>query len=226
MPTPREVKRLRSDVARKPPTINYQDYSKAIERVTNEAIRRLANRAGAKTISTLVFSEIKGYLISFLHNVMKEAVIITRHADRATIHASDVLYVLEKKQMPMYSTNEDGRLKKCEAFEPSARQTKRSQGELAIKRIRHYQKQSGCVMIEPTVFEDLVKSVTQHYDTLKWSKKALNIIQVATEEYIHKVFEDAVLCMVHAKRTTMYPKDLQLAMKLSQREMYYAYVHL
>lgn len=43
---------------------------------------------------------------------------------------------------------------------------------------------------------------------------ALHALQEASEMYVVGVFEDAVLCSIHAKRVTVMPKDLELALRI------------
>ena len=46
--------------------------------------------------------------------------------------------------------------------------------------------------------------------------RALNALQEASEAIITSVFEDSVLCMAHAKRVTIQPKDMGLTLRLRQ----------
>ena len=43
---------------------------------------------------------------------------------------------------------------------------------------------------------------------------AVEALQEATEYYITNLFDDANLCALHAKRITLQPKDMQLAMRI------------
>ena len=43
---------------------------------------------------------------------------------------------------------------------------------------------------------------------------ALLAIQEATEAYMVGLFEDTNLCAIHAKRLTIMPKDMQLALRI------------
>jgi len=42
----------------------------------------------------------------------------------------------------------------------------------------------------------------------------VNILQQAAEAYLIGLFEDTLLCAVHAKRVTIMPKDMQLARRI------------
>ena len=39
-------------------------------------------------------------------------------------------------------------------------------------------------------------------------------LQEAAEAYLVTLFEDTVLCAIHAKRVTVMPKDMQLARRI------------
>lgn len=48
----------------------------------------------------------------------------------------------------------------------------------------------------------------------RYQSGALSALQEATEAYIVGLFEDTNLCAIHAKRVTIMPRDIQLAMRI------------
>ena len=48
----------------------------------------------------------------------------------------------------------------------------------------------------------------------RFQSTALMALQEAAEAYLVGVFEDTNLCAIHAKRVTIFPKDLQLARRI------------
>ena len=56
-----------------------------IQGVTKGAIQRLAQVAGVKRISGLVYEEIRGVLKVYLENVLKNAILYTEHSRRRTV---------------------------------------------------------------------------------------------------------------------------------------------
>ncbi|XP_075346703.1 histone H3-like centromeric protein A, partial [Mycteria americana] len=48
----------------------------------------------------------------------------------------------------------------------------------------------------------------------RWQRMALVALQEAAEAFAVRLLEDAYLCSLHARRVTLYPKDLQLARRL------------
>ena len=49
---------------------------------------------------------------------------------------------------------------------------------------------------------------------LRFQSTALLALQEAAESYLVGLFEDTLLCAVHAKRVTIMPKDIQIARRL------------
>ena len=51
-------------------------------------------------------------------------------------------------------------------------------------------------------------------EATRWAASAREGLQWATEDFISDLFSDAVEAMVHAKRVTLMPKDLHLAIRM------------
>ena len=51
-------------------------------------------------------------------------------------------------------------------------------------------------------------------DGLRFQSSAIGALQEASEMYLVSLFEDANLSAIHAKRVTIQPKDMQLALRL------------
>ena len=50
--------------------------------------------------------------------------------------------------------------------------------------------------------------------SLRFKTAALMALQEAAETYMVQLFEETVLCAVHAKRVTVMPKDMNLARRI------------
>jgi len=72
--------------------------------ITKPAIRRLARRGGVKRISRLIYEEIRGILLVFLENVIRDVVIYTEYARRKTVTALDVVHALSILRIQTNST--------------------------------------------------------------------------------------------------------------------------
>jgi len=103
-----------------------------------------------------------------------------------------------------------GGVKKPHRFRP---------GTVALRQIRKYQK-SHELLIRKLPFQRLVREVAQDFKTdLRFESHALMALQEASEAYLVSIFEDCNLCAIHAKRVTIFPKDIQLARRIRGERM-------
>ena len=107
-----------------------------------------------------------------------------------------------KGQQP---TGAQGGLKRPMRYKP---------GTVALREIRRYQKTTE-LLIRKLPFSRLVREVTQDFKTdLRFQRSAIGALQEASENFLIALLEDTNLCAIHAKRVTIFPKDMQLARKL------------
>ncbi|XP_030050730.1 histone H3-like centromeric protein A [Microcaecilia unicolor] len=89
-------------------------------------------------------------------------------------------------------------------------------GTRALMEIRQYQKSTE-LLIRKLPFSRLVREIclsfTRGYD-YKWQSMALLALQEAAEAFLVRLFEDAYLCTIHAKRVTLFVQDIQLARRI------------
>ncbi|XP_026876231.1 histone H3-like centromeric protein A isoform X2 [Electrophorus electricus] len=100
--------------------------------------------------------------------------------------------------------------------EPSPRKKRRFRpGMRALMEIRKYQKSTD-LLLRKGPFSRLVREVCQMFskDALKWQAYALMALQEAAEAFLVRLFADANLCAIHAKRVTLFPRDIQLARRI------------
>jgi histone H3/H4 len=92
-------------------------------------------------------------------------------------------------------------------------------GKNALREIRKYQKSTD-LLIPKLPFSRLVREICEEQIRLsevhefRFQSTALLALQEATEAFITTLFEDSLLTAIHAKRVTVTPKDLRLAMRL------------
>lgn len=90
-------------------------------------------------------------------------------------------------------------------------------GTVALREIRRYQKSTD-LLLRKLPFQRLVREIAQEmapgYD-LRFQQSAIAALQEAAEMFLVEAFGDANLCAIHAKRVTVFPKDLALARKLA-----------
>lgn len=64
-------------------------------------------------------------------------------------------------------------------------------------------------------FERLVREIAQDCKSdLRFQSTAVLALQEACEAYLVGLFEDTNLCAIHAKRVTIFPRDMQLARRI------------
>lgn len=89
---------------------------------------------------------------------------------------------------------------------------------LALKKIRYYQKSTN-LLLRKLPFARLVREIAQDYKTdLRFAGAAISALQEAAEAYLVGLFEDTNLMAIHAKRVTIKPKDMQMALRIRTGE--------
>ncbi|XP_072490051.1 histone H3-like centromeric protein A isoform X1 [Notamacropus eugenii] len=89
-------------------------------------------------------------------------------------------------------------------------------GHRILREIRQLQKSTN-LLIRRAPFGRLVREICLRYTRgvdFYWQSQALLALQEAAEAFITHLFEDAYLLSIHARRVTLYPKDIQLARRI------------
>ena len=97
-------------------------------------------------------------------------------------------------------------------------------GMLAFREIRRYQRSTEN-LIKRTPFQKLIREISQEYricpDGLGtpsvqvcFQSTAIAALQEAAENFIVGLFEDVNLLAIHARRVTIMPRDIQLALRI------------
>lgn len=86
--------------------------------------------------------------------------------------------------------------------------------QLCLEQIRRYQR-GPSLCIQRSVFCQLVKEITWDVGPdFKFHHEALLALQEAAEAYMIGLFEDTNMCAAHARRVTVFPKDMHLARRI------------
>lgn len=87
-------------------------------------------------------------------------------------------------------------------------------GTVAVREIRQFQKSTN-LLIQKAPFQRLVREVSgAQKEGLKFQGSAILALQEATEAYVVSLLADTNLACIHARRVTIQPKDVQLALRL------------
>jgi histone H3 len=96
-------------------------------------------------------------------------------------------------------------IKKARRFRP---------GTVALREIKRYQKSSD-LLLRKLPFQRLVREIASGYrGDLRFQSSALSALQEASEAYLVGLFEDTMLCSLHASRVTVMERDILLAQRI------------
>jgi len=108
---------------------------------------------------------------------------------------------------------------------PEKRKYRYRPGYRALKEIRKYQETTD-LLIPKLPFARLVREITRDYwpagpagnKDFRYTVEALMALQTAAEAYLVGLFEDGLMCALHAKRVTLQVRDIQLARRIRGRD--------
>lgn len=87
-------------------------------------------------------------------------------------------------------------------------------GTVALRQIKQYQRGTD-LLVRKAPFARLVRELAAaHKDGLRFAASALLALQESTESFIVSLLGDANLCALHARRVTLFPRDVELARRL------------
>ena len=87
-------------------------------------------------------------------------------------------------------------------------------GTVALREIRRYQKSTE-LLLRKAPFQRFVREVAQDFKSdLRFVPNAMAALQEGSEAYLVGLFDDTNLCAIHAKRKTIFPKDMQIARRI------------
>ena len=87
-------------------------------------------------------------------------------------------------------------------------------GTVALREIRRYQKTTELLLLKKP-FQRLVREIAEDFHSdLRFQSFAIAALHEAAEAHLVALFQDANLCAIHAKRVTIFPKDLSLARRI------------
>ena len=122
-----------------------------------------------------------------------------------TLLGHRVLDWTEEQKRKIHEARMQGRLVKPHKYRA---------GTAALQDIRHFQKTTA-LLIRKLPFQRLVREIAQDFKTdLRFQSAVILCLQEAAEAYLVRLFDDANLCAIHARRVTIMPKDILLARRI------------
>ncbi len=134
-------------------------------------------------------------------------------------HANDEL--AQARQQEAAARGAAGGIKKPHRYCP---------GTVALRKICRYQKSTD-LLIQKAPFQHLVREIVQdcpgywQKPPLRMQNTALLTLQETAEMYLVRYFEDCNTCALHAKRVTIFPRDMFLVGCLRGQEVTRAPIH-
>lgn len=209
--------------------------------ITKNAICRLLYRAGVKRIGISVYDEIRKIMTRKISDVMLRVILFVDYDNRKTVMEEDVKNAAEHLGINMLAglnknahktKNLQGCISSANITTSSSRRYK--PGMVALKKIKKFQRESDCLLIPKQNFKRLTLDISQKLDkkftkykqgyiplwiekengrndTLRFKKEVIYLVQLWIENYIVKLCTQANLLAQHAKRETVYKKDVKLA---------------
>uniref|UniRef100_A0A8C8RGH6 Core Histone H2A/H2B/H3 domain-containing protein n=1 Tax=Pelusios castaneus TaxID=367368 RepID=A0A8C8RGH6_9SAUR len=101
-------------------------------------------------------------------------------------------------------------------FLPAGSRRRYRPGQRALMEIRKFQNSTN-LLIQKLPFSRVVREICLTYTRgvdYRWQSMALLALQEAAEAFLVRLLEDSYLCSIHAKRVTLFPKDIQLARRI------------
>ena len=99
----------------------------------------------------------------------------------------------------------------------SSKKRKYRPGTKALMEIRRFQKSTE-LLIPKLPFSRLIREIVGNIiprgGEMRFQSLAMQALQEASEAYLVQLFEDCVLCAIHARRVTVMPKDMTLARRI------------
>jgi len=97
----------------------------------------------------------------------------------------------------------------------SAKKRRFRPGTKALQEIRRFQKSTDLLIpklaVARLIKEICMKTITADF---RFQSLALQALHEAAEAYLVTLFEDSMLCAIHARRVTVMPRDMSLARRI------------
>jgi len=169
----------------------------SINNITKNALQRIAYRAGVKSMSGLIYEELRSVLQDFLQEKIISSLSIMELNDRKTLTREDLEIADKSKALLNY--NGIGKIVGG----------RNKPGTVALKKIKEQQNKVD-FNIPRAPFQRLVRENADHIKDLRFSASFMNAIQTMSEAHLIKLLKYADLIAIHSGHQTITPKDLLL----------------
>jgi histone H3/H4 len=170
--------------------------------LSHSALKRLSLRTGrVRSHSKSVTKLLKEKGKTFLRTVVHDAVAYTEHARKRTVTEKAVQAALER-HTGIFSKKILGSppSRRCESYKTHLRKSKKSRSPKAKsrkssrlvslgRRIRYYQNRHDCLHLPKRTVQKVIRRMSADFkNDIRWTSKALNLLQYALELYLESLF--------------------------------------
>lgn len=204
---------------------NFQNKD-SINGITKPGLQRLMYRAGVKYISGLVYEESRYILKQFLIKIVFNSIAIAERKKHTTVMYEDGIEALNLLNISIYNTKGyPGTMSPCKGSEKVSKlfpkkevnkKRKRKPKTNLLRIIKIYQKTSCTLLPHASVDllirdigNDLNKNITRYELNYMW------LIHATIEDYMVKLYKNAILIALHSNRLTLMPKDIRLVQTIT-----------
>lgn len=194
--------------------------------ITKSALCRVVRRAGVKRVNVHVWDVLRDYLEVCVRNVLGEVLLTVDYFKRKTATLDDLYNVVALNGTPlMVGINKNVKttktLKLIRSFNVNTNvKSKRKPGKVAQQEVRRALRPENVGLVIPRKnFSNFVKGVAQEtIPNIRFKEGFVAVLQMFVEQALVDLCDNASLCAAHdSNRTTMNPRDLELAAHISGR---------
>lgn len=198
-----------------------KEYKDNLKKISKTGLRRLMYRAGIKYVSGLIYEESRFIIQNLLKQILKYTAVIVEQKNHTTVMYEDGIEALKHLNIEVYSTRGfPGKIAPCKGKKLTVNDTsssvKRRKPKVHLmKNIQKYQK-TDCTLLQHKPIDLLIREISQkyEYETFRFESDFIWLIHATIESYMVKFYQDVSLLALHAGRTTVHPRDLELLKKI------------
>jgi histone H3/H4 len=206
----------------------------SVSHITEPALQRILRRAGVKRISNKVYNHLRKEIRAYLDKILFKVILITQHDGRKTVQIKDLetglymckIYLLAginqnaKRTVSLISCNSRKKSSiKHKISEKSDKETHHrfKPGTVAMKQVKFQQKNSNYLAIPKNNFVNLVKEyISINEPNMRFASGVYDLLQLVVENHFISLARNANMIALHAKRETLYSKDLELSTRVNR----------
>lgn len=193
--------------------------------ITKPGLQRLMRKAGVKYISGLIYEESRSILMRFIEKIVHNSIIIAERKSHTTIMYEDGIEALNLLNISVYSAKGyPGTMAPCKGSHKISKlfpnqtndTTRRHRPKTNLLRIIQKYQKTSCTLLPHVSVERLIREIGQEYSKTitRYEINYMWLIHATIEDYMVKLYQNAMLLALHCDRLTLMPKDIHLARKI------------